>query len=201
MKHYHHKTWFFMILLSIILSLASCSSDDSSSSSDKETTPKTIGYLSTDSNQLYSVVLSTGESTFIGKMDQTMTDIALDRNGQLWGITFNALYQINKSNAFIFLTQSNIGSSLNALAIRNGGVFFVANASEIFSASSSTSTFASLISLGIYSSVGNLGFDASNNLYMISSDGNLIRIDTTNSSIVFVGSTGLTNIYGLFFDS
>ena len=48
--------------------------------------------------QIGIVDVVTGSATVIGNSGVILTDIAFDPNGNLFGVTFDALYSINKAN-------------------------------------------------------------------------------------------------------
>jgi streptogramin lyase len=51
------------------------------------------------SGRLGTVDVATGNVNIIGNMGVTVTDIAFDPNGNLWGITFGSLYKVDKNTA------------------------------------------------------------------------------------------------------
>lgn len=77
---------------------------------------------------LGTVAVASGTASVIGQMSQTMTDIASDPSGNLYGITYNSLYQINKTTAATTLVGS-FAPSLNSLVFGADGTLYAAGSS------------------------------------------------------------------------
>jgi len=146
---------------------------------------------------LGTVDVATGTATVIGQMRQVMTDIAFDPSGNLWGITFNSLYQINKSTAATTLV-GNFGPTLNSLVFGADGTLYAAN-NSLYKLNTSTGA-ATLIGSGNYSSSGDLAFVAGN-LYLSSAGDSLFRLNTTTGAGTNVGAIGFSAVYGLATDN
>jgi len=149
---------------------------------------------------LGTVDVATGNATVIGQMGVTMTDIAFDPSGNLWGITFGQLYQINSTTAAITLV-GNLGTSLNSLVFGADGTLYGAN-SSLFSINTSTGVASAIGGGGGYSSSGDLAF-IGGNLYLSSSGAtdNLFMLNTTTGVGTLVGSIGYGAVYGLATDN
>lgn len=75
---------------------------------------------------LGTVDVASGTATVVGEMPVTMTDIAFDPSGNLWGISFNQLYRIDKTTAGVALV-GNLGISANSLVFGADGTLYAAN--------------------------------------------------------------------------
>src|SRR5262245_39407490 len=83
-------------------------------------------YVDDANGVLGTVDVATGAVTVIGPMGQTMTDTAFDPAGNLYGITFNQLFSINKTTGAASLI-GNLGiSDANALVFASNGTLYTA---------------------------------------------------------------------------
>lgn len=148
---------------------------------------------------LGTVDVATGTATVIGEMGLTMTDIAFDPLGNLWGITFGQLYQIDHTTAAITLV-GNLGTSLNSLVFGADGTLYAAN-SGLYSIDTSTGAATLIGSGGGYGSSGDLAF-IGNSLYLSSVSGdNLYELDVLTGIGTFIGNIGYGAVYGLATDN
>jgi hypothetical protein len=148
---------------------------------------------------LGTVDVATGVATVIGQMPQVMTDIAFDPSGNLWGITFGQLFQINPTTAAVTLV-GNLGTSLNSLVFAADGTLYAAN-NALFSVNTSTGAATLIGSGGGYNSSGDLAF-VGGNLYLSSAGGdNLFRLNTTTGAGTLVGAIGFGSVFGLATDN
>ena len=156
-----------------------------------------VMWVGDSSGKLGTVDVVTGNVNVIGSMGATMTDIAFDPNGNLYGITFGALYSINKANAQSTLI-GNLGTSLNSLVFDSNGNLFAAN-SALYSVNTNTGS-ASLLGNGgaSYSSSGDLAF-VGGALYLSSAGSNdkLVSLNTSTGFASNVGSIGYGSVYGM----
>jgi len=159
-------------------------------------------WIGDSSGNLGTVDVITGSVHVIGNMGQTMTDIAFDRNGNLYGITFDSLYSINKTTAasrFI----GNIGISANSLVFDSDGTLYTAN-SSLYKVNVATGV-ATFVGNGgdSYDSSGDLAFIDGN--LLLSSGGynnnNLIRLDKSTGVGTIIGNIGLGSVYGIATDN
>ena len=161
-------------------------------------------WVGDSSGQLGTVDVSTGAVTVIGGMGATMTDIAFDQSGNLYGITFNSLYSINTSTgAATFIGSHSLGGSKNSLVFDASGTLYAAN-SSLFTLDILTGA-SSLVGNGgySYSSSGDLAF-INNELYLSSSGSStddLVKLDTSNGLGTLVGDIGFGAVYGLATDN
>lgn len=144
----------------------------------------------------------TGAVTLIGNMGVSMTDIAFDPTGKLYGISFGSLYSIDTSTAASTLI-GNLGTNLNSLVFSSTGTLYAAN-NRLYSVDVSSGAATSIGNGGqAYSSSGDLAF-VGGNLYLSStspSSDSLIRLDTSSGAGSFVGGIGVRNVFGLATDN
>lgn len=147
---------------------------------------------------LGTVDVATGAATVIGQMRTTMTDIAFDTSGNLWGITFNQLYRIDQTNAAISLV-GNLGTTLNSLVFGSDGTLYAAN-NGLYTINTSTGAASLIGGGGGYSSSGDLAF-VNGNLYLSSVGDTLYSLNTTTGAGTLIGSIGSAGVYGLATDN
>jgi hypothetical protein len=148
------------------------------------------------SGRLGTIDVVTGNVNVIGSMGVTMTDIAFDPAGNLWGITFGKLYKIDKTTAASTFV-GDLGPSTNSLVFNTSGVLYTAN-SSLYTVDTATGA-ASLVGNGgySYSSSGDLAFVGSD-LFLSSTRGdNLVKINTSDGSGSLVGNIGFSSVFGL----
>lgn len=139
----------------------------------------------------------------IGNMGVTMTDIAFDQSGNLYGISFSNLYSINTTTAAIAdLGAHNIAATgnKNSLVFDASGTLYAANTSlYTLNTSTGASSLVGVAGSG-YNSSGDLAF-INNELYLSSSApiaDSLVKLDTVNGGAgTVIGSIGFNNVYGL----
>lgn len=164
--------------------------------------------IGTNNNVLNFVdteTVSTTGSVAVTGVSGSLTDVAYDQNGNLYGISFNGLYSIN-TNTGAASHIGNFGSTggMNALTFDSAGNAYAASTSNsnLYSVNVSTGAATSLgaIGGGFNTSAGDLAF-ADGTLYGTdngSPDG-LFSIDTAPVAGTFIGDTGLNSAYGLAF--
>jgi hypothetical protein len=148
------------------------------------------------SGRLGTVDVATGNVNVIGSMGVTMTDIAFDPDGNLWGITFGSLYKIDKTTAASTLV-GNLGTSANSLVFNSSGVLYAAN-SSLYTLDTTTG-IANLVGNGgdSYSSSGDLAF-VGGDLFLSSAGGDsLVKINTNDGSGSLIGNIGFSSVFGL----
>ena len=155
-----------------------------------------ILYIDDNAGNLGTVDVATGAVTVIGNTGLFFVDIAFDPTGILYGITFNSLYQINKTTAVVTLV-GNFGTTLNSLVFGSDGTLYAAN-NGLYKLNTATGA-ATLIGNGgyAYNSSGDLAF-ANGNLFLTSSGAdNLVSLNTASGVGTLVGGIGFAAVYGL----
>lgn len=147
---------------------------------------------------LATVDVTTGTVSVIGSMGVTMTDIAFDPSGNLYGIGFTGLYSINATTAATTLIGNHGISSGNALVFGSDGTLYGAGAgtTSLFTINPLTGAANNLGSMG-FASGGDLAFNGGD-LYLASTTNQLIRINLGSiGSTAAVGSFGVGGVFGL----
>lgn len=157
-----------------------------------------IMHLHDDQGRLGTVDVETGDVNVIGSMGRTMTDIAFDTSGNLWGITFTGFYSIDAGTAeATYVGRHNISDG-NALVFDTDGTLYAAGntTSNLYSISTASGSSTSLGSMGFFSG-GDLAFN-SGGFYLASNTAELVSIDLNDvSGSSSVGSFGVNDMFGL----
>ncbi len=170
-------------------------------------------WVADSSGRLGTVDMNSKTVKVIGTMTQnrrtiTMTDIAFDSTGQLWGISFYDLYKINSNTAEITKVGGGWGYNqkylLNSLAFGDDGTLYAgSSASDRLYSIDTTNGHLNFLGNTGFTSSGDLTFD-NGNLYLTAhgsarNHDQLIKIDlsdTSESSSVQT-NLGYRNSYGL----
>jgi len=156
-------------------------------------------WVGDSSGRLGTVDVGTGSVSVIGRMGRTMTDIAFDASGNLWGITFGSLYTIDKTSAVSTLVGNFGRGSLNALVFGSDGTLYGAGGGVLYSLNTGTGLASDIGSSRGSNSSGDLAF-IGGELFLSSTtshNDSLVKRDTANGSGTYVGNTGFANVYGL----
>jgi hypothetical protein len=160
-----------------------------------------ILYVGDASGNLGTVDVANGNATVIGNMSQVMTDIAFDPSGNLWGVTFGALYRINPTTAASTLVGNFGGASINALTFGADGTLYAAGLGTFYTISTTTGAATAVGAMSANSS-GDLSF-RSGTLYLSATGGSLggpdslYSINTATGAGTLIGSFGVTGMFGL----
>lgn len=156
-----------------------------------------ILWASDSAGNLGTVDVATGAVNLIGNMGKTMTDIAFDPNGNLYGIDFNTLFSIDKNTAAA--TQiGSIGTGLNSLVFSSNGTLYAAN-SSLYTINTATGAASLVGGSNNYSSSGDLAFVGAS-LFLssgYSTSDSLMQLDTATGAGTFIGTLGYSGVYGL----
>src|SRR5262245_19195806 len=125
--------------------------------------------------------VATGTVTVIGNMGVTMTDIAFDPAGNLFGLSFSSLYSINPTTAAVTLIGDHGILGGNALVFASNGTLYGAGFQT-------TNLFTINPSTGVSSVVGNMGFSSGGDLAF--NGGNFFLASTSTQLIQVNPSTG-----------
>jgi hypothetical protein len=175
------------------------------------TTPTTIAtapvYANT-SDELFEIDPATGARTSVGRFHDGggsvdgMVDIAIDLDGHLYGGTFDALYRIDAGSAAVTLVCAT-DLAPYALAFTSDGVLFAGAGTEIVEVDVDTCRETTLVSDGGYSTSGDLVGLPDGYLYWTVLDGStdgLVRVNPQNGALLYVGSVGEAQLFGLGYD-
>ena len=154
-------------------------------------------WLSTGSNQLATVDVVTGATSVVGLTSTFMTDIAFSPTGDLYGISFSALYKIDKTNAvttFIGSFGAHSGTA-NALVFDAAGTLYMAG-STLYTVNTGSGALTS-IGGGIgFQSAGDLAF-VGGELYMAASNNHLVKVNSGTGVGSDIGNIGVGSVFGL----
>jgi hypothetical protein len=150
-----------------------------------------------------TVDVSTGASTVIGNSGVSLTDIAFDPNGNLYGVTFTSLYKINTSTGLATLV-GNLGDIVNgganALVFAPDGTLYAASSlsENLFTVNPATGAATAVAGSLRVGSAGDLAFNGGN-LFMTSRSNTLIRIDNLAGPVsgTIVGPLGFPDVLAL----
>jgi len=143
-----------------------------------------------------------------------MTDIAIDKNGQMIGVSFSRVYRVDPSNAVTTLLSSQLARSFNGLSFvpaaqlgMTGDDVLVGTQSidgKVFRIDPMTGSATEVGDMGAYTSSGDLvavaGFGTVQTVNNTSGSDVLARLATSTFSASPIGSgTGFTAIWGVAF--
>jgi len=157
-----------------------------------------ILYVHDSAQNLGTVDVTNGNVNVIGNMGVTMTDIAFDPSGDLFGISFSNLYAIDKATGSSTLIGAHGISGGNALVFGNDGTLYGAGFST-------TSLFTIDVGTGSGTNIGNMGFASSGDLafnsgdfFLASTTNELVSIDLSGGATgTAIGPFGFSNVFGL----
>ncbi len=155
-------------------------------------------YIHDSTGQLATLDIVTGAVTVVGNMGVTMTDIAFDPLGNLYGLSYTHLYRINSRTAQPELIGAHGISQGNALVFSANGTLYAAGAltSNLYTLRLNTGTATLVGNMG-YRSAGDLAFVGSE-LFLASTSHQLVRVDLSNNANgTAVGSIGYSDVFGL----
>lgn len=165
-----------------------------------------------DSNALISTedgkvgFLNTLSGTFSPLADSPVfTDIALSKENELFGVTFDRLYKIDLNNGKSEVV-GNLGSSgFNALDFASDGALYSAKGSGFYTIDTETGATTLIENLGTgFVSSGDLVFDPARKHFWATSQGKdsnlLYEIDLEGKIIGEGKKIGLSDVYGLSLD-
>jgi hypothetical protein len=155
-----------------------------------------ILWVSTGGAQLATVDVATGATSVVGGTGTALTDIAFSPTGDLYGISFSALYKVNSSTGATTLV-GNLGSvsgTANALVFGADGTLYMAG-SSLYSVNTSTGAASAIGAIG-FQSGGDLAF-IGGDLYMASNGNQLIQVNVATGAGAVIGNLGVASMFGL----
>ncbi|WFE87585.1 cadherin domain-containing protein [Roseibium porphyridii] len=162
----------------------------------------TTFYYSDDDGELH-LIGADGSDAVIGSTGVgPLTDIALDPDGNLYGVSFSHLYSVDpQTGAATQISTSFFPSSINALEFGPDGTLYAAGGSgELFTIDADTGV-ATLVGDMDYSSAGDLAF-AGGSLYLATSTGDVVEVDpATGDTVGVVTTLPSTSAFGLVGDA
>jgi hypothetical protein len=141
--------------------------------------------------------------------DHRMTDIAINADGDIWGITFGALYRVDPATARCTYVADFAGAMVNGLSFVPGDEF-TGGREQLLAADRFGEVFRVDTSTGRSTRIGNYGDGAgsSGDIVSVLNAGTfatvvsggieyLARIDTTTGRATLIGETGQTETWGV----
>ncbi len=122
--------------------------------------------------------------------------------GVIYGVTgpqsAGVLLNINRNTASSFSIGSTSYSSLEGISIKpsNKQIYAVASNSSLVRLNASAGDGYPRTPMKIVN-VRGIAFDTNDDLYAATVDGKIYKVNTTNGDTVFVGSSGITNLYSI----
>lgn len=145
---------------------------------------------------LATVDAATGDVTLIGSMGKTLTDIAFDPSGNLFGIDGTHLYSIDATTAAITEIGAHGANAATSLTFAADGTLYAAGLTSLYIVDPTTAVSTNRGNMG-FGSAGDLAFH-DGNLYLASTTRELVLVDPSNpSNSSAVGSFGTIFLLGL----
>jgi hypothetical protein len=156
-----------------------------------------ILWVDDSAGRIGTVDVATGAATVVGNAGVVLTDIAFDPSGNLYGISFSSLYQINKNTGAATFIGNNGVTEMNALVFGANGTLYAASSSDtnLYTINLSTGAATALGNIG-RASAGDLAFNGGN-LYESDAADHLLRINLAIPSATDLGPIGFSSVYGL----
>ena len=156
-----------------------------------------ILWIDDTSGNIGTVDVQSGAVTVVGPSGVSLTDIAFDPAGNLWGVSFTGLYRLNRDTGAATLVGVTGIPDGNALVFGADGTLYAAGASTtaLFTINPATGAGTSIGDIG-FRSAGDLAF-AGGELYLSSTTHRLIQIDLGPVSGTDVGPFGFNNVFGM----
>lgn len=188
-----------------LTSLETCAPIYAASGSGTNSSPSSLWIVTPTSTGTDNLI---GRIRTIGGSEPVITDIARTADGTLWGTSFDALWEIDRTSgrATLFGTYNNL-SDANALAFDAGGRLFIAGESGLLGVIDIQQRNLTILgSFGSgYGSWGDLAFSPDGILYAAvktsAGEGVLVRVNqvTGLASRVSTSAIGFGNVWGLAF--
>jgi len=164
-------------------------------------------YVHTDST-LYSLDPSTGTLSLIGDFNDdpggtfygSMTDIAIDSEGNFYGIGFTALYGIDPTTARVWDIAPMAEAFVGLTATSDGRL--IGAGDGLYEIDVVTGGTTPLVDAGVYQTSGDIvGLPSSLLYWLVRSEDEtgdlLVEVDATSGANRVVGSVGVSNLFGV----
>lgn len=182
---------------------------DSDTNYETEPPPAEAPVYAHDADTLYEVKPDTGERVQLGTfsldeqpVEGSFIDIAIDLDGNMFGATFFALYQINPTNA-VTKKLCDVDLDMVAMTFSSDGELFVGGSDGVHIVNVVNCRATPLSVGGGYQTSGDLVGLPDGYLYWTvrgSSRDELVRVDPLSGQTSWIGATGFSEIYGLGYD-
>ncbi len=157
---------------------------------------------------LYSLDPNTGVLSLVGDFydstgggfDGSMTDIAIDSDGNFYGIGFSGLYGIDPTDARVWDVAAMDEEFVGLTATSDGRL--IGAGDGLFEIDTATGLTTPLVESGRYQTSGDIvGLPSSLLYWLVRSDDDsgdlLVEVDATTGANRVVGSLGVTRLYGV----
>lgn len=161
-------------------------------------------WVADSAGRLAAVDLGTGVVTPIAELPVVMTDLAFAPDGGLYGVSFDALFEIDPLTGSVRLIGRHAVPCGNALEIAPSGVAYAMGCSDtrLFRIDLRTGWTRAILQVGRASS-GDLAA-LGDRLYLSARDGgadSLLEIDLSDGTVVDLGPLATGQVYGLAADA
>ena len=150
-------------------------------------------YITDSRGRLSTFDTETREYEYVGDLGVRLTDIAMNAEGELYGVSFNSLYKVNTETAQTVYVGDLGRGDVNALTFTEDGTLLAAgfSGSHVYSVNVDT---AQLTSIGTFSgqSAGDLSFH-DGELFVSTRAGQLLSLDVNDAGFV-ESSTHVGNV-------
>lgn len=161
-------------------------------------------YVVDNQKRLGTVDMTSGNVVVIGDTGVVMTDIAFDSNGNLYGISINQLFAIDKSSGISTAIGNLNLTDTTSLEFSNCGNILYTADRYLRTVHTTTGVTTRIGNTGFinYPSSGDLAF-LGNRLYLTSrivddsTNTNLVKLSTLTGEGTPVGPVGFPNVFGL----
>jgi hypothetical protein len=162
-----------------------------------------IIYVDDTRGQIGTVDVATGASTLIGFSGFTLTDIAFNSAGNMFGIDFGTAYSVNKTTGAATAIGALGAPGMNALVGNGAGLLGASNSNgNLYDINTATGAATPLIGANPLPSAGDLAFHGGF-LYEAAVNGgagttDLLRITLTGNTFTSIDLGAIVNNTGLF---
>ena len=144
--------------------------------------------------------LESGRLAKIGRMSAVLTDIAFAPDGRLYGVSFDALYEVDRGTGALRRIGRHAVPCGNAFEIGPNGVGYAMGCSDtaLYTLDLESGATQALFDVG-YASAGDLAY-ADGRLMLAARGGRsdlLVSIDPQGGAVTRIGSFALGRVYGL----
>ena len=132
-----------------------------------------------------------------------VTDVAIDTDGTMYAVSFDALYRVDASNGQLDTLGSAGPIDLNALTFLADGTLLAGGGSALYQVDTTSGAFTEISSIGDWSFAGDMVGLPDGLLYCAMSNDStgtqsaLVVYDLANSTIIRTGDTGTGSLFGV----
>jgi hypothetical protein len=152
-----------------------------------------------DSNgEIGKVDVATGLVTLVGNAGVVLTDIGFDPSGNLFGVSFNSFYSINKTTGAATAIGGLGNGDMNALVFSTSGTAYAMGfaSDNLYTVNTGTGAASSIGNVSGFASGGDLAFH-DGTLYLASTTNELVQVNLGPVSGTGIGPFGVPNVFGL----